>query len=187
MSLALYMDVHMRRAVIEALRERRVDVLTAQADGTTELLDPALLDRAAELRRVLFSQDEDLLAEAARRQRDDIPFAGVVYAHQFNVSGLNHARRLPPLDYRHASRVIIHSQRADQSGPRNAAKALNLRGRLPSLEHHAPPRAERPPLPEIKTLVLEAIRIAPPPPPPPNTLRPAPPDPPMSGESNVLP
>ena len=50
MSLALYMDVHMRRAVIEALRERRVDVLTAQADGTTELLDPALLDRAAELR-----------------------------------------------------------------------------------------------------------------------------------------
>ena len=86
MSLALYMDVHMRRAVIEALRERRVDVLTAQADGTTELLDPALLDRAAELRRVLFSQDEDLLAEAARRQRDDIPFAGVVYAHQLRVT-----------------------------------------------------------------------------------------------------
>ena len=76
----------MRRAVIEALRERRVDVLTAQADGTTELLDPALLDRAAELRRVLFSQDEDLLAEAARRQRDDIPFAGVVYAHQLRVT-----------------------------------------------------------------------------------------------------
>ena len=81
------MDVHMRRAVIEALRERRVDVLTAQADGTTELLDPALLDRAAELRRVLFSQDEDLLAEAARRQRDDIPFAGVVYAHQLRFTG----------------------------------------------------------------------------------------------------
>jgi len=80
------MDVHVRRAVTEALRERRVDVLTAQADGTTELLDPALLNRATELGRVLFSQDEDLLAEATRRRRNDIPFGDVVYAHQLKVT-----------------------------------------------------------------------------------------------------
>ena len=42
-----------------------VDVLTAQRDGTTALHDPALLDRATAFGRVLFSQDEDLLAEAA--------------------------------------------------------------------------------------------------------------------------
>ncbi|MEY2428132.1 MAG: hypothetical protein QOJ40_1017 [Verrucomicrobiota bacterium] len=74
--------MHVRRAVSVALRQRGVDVLTAQADDATKFLDPALLDRATGLGRVLFSQDEDLLAEATRRQRSGIPFAGVVYAHQ---------------------------------------------------------------------------------------------------------
>ena len=86
MSLALYMDVHVPSAITRALVLREVDVLTAQLDGTTEILDPDLLDRATELRRVLFSQDEDLLAEAARRQRAAELFAGVVYAHQLNVT-----------------------------------------------------------------------------------------------------
>lgn len=86
MSVGLYMDVHVRRAVTEALQEREVDVLTSQADSTTELEDPDLLDRATELGRVLFSQDADLLAEATRRQRSGIPFAGVVYAHQLYVT-----------------------------------------------------------------------------------------------------
>lgn len=80
------MDVHVRRAVSVALRDREVDVLTAQADGASELEDPDLLDRATALGRVLFSQDEDLLAEATRRQRSGIPFAGVVYAHQVYVT-----------------------------------------------------------------------------------------------------
>lgn len=43
-------------------------------------------DRATELQRILFSQDEDLLAEAKRRQAEGIPFAGVVYAHQLRVT-----------------------------------------------------------------------------------------------------
>ena len=80
------MDVHVRRAVTVALLERGVDVLTAQTDATTEMPDPALLDRASELGRILFSQDEDLLSEATRRQRAAIPFAGVVYAHQLYVT-----------------------------------------------------------------------------------------------------
>ena len=65
MSVGLYMDVHVPAAVTRGLLLRGVDVLTAQLDGTTELEDPALLDRATQLGRVLFSQDEDLLAEAA--------------------------------------------------------------------------------------------------------------------------
>jgi hypothetical protein len=48
--------------------------------------DPELLDRAGELERVLFTQDDDLLAEATRRQREGIPFHGVIYAHQLRVS-----------------------------------------------------------------------------------------------------
>ncbi len=63
MSLKLYADVHVRRAISVALRVRGVDVLTAQADGAAELEDPELLDRATTLARALFTQDEDLLAE----------------------------------------------------------------------------------------------------------------------------
>ena len=80
------MDVHVRRSITEALRLRGVNVLTAQEDGATRLPDSALLDRAGELGRVLFSQDEDLLAEATRRLRMGTAFEGVVYAHQLRVS-----------------------------------------------------------------------------------------------------
>lgn len=80
------MDVHVRRSITEALRLRGVDVLTAQEDGAARLPDPDLLDRARQRGRVLFSQDEDLLAEATRRQRAGTPFAGVVYAHQLRVN-----------------------------------------------------------------------------------------------------
>ncbi len=86
MILALYLDVHVPRAVADGLRLRGVDVLTAQADGSDRLSDPDLLDRAMALGRVLVSQDEDLLQEAARRQRAGIPFAGVAYAHQLRIT-----------------------------------------------------------------------------------------------------
>lgn len=80
------MDVHIRRSITEALRLRGVDVLTAQEDGAARLSDPDLLDRARQRGRVLFSQDEDLLAEATRRQRTGTSFAGVIYAHQLRVN-----------------------------------------------------------------------------------------------------
>jgi hypothetical protein len=79
------MDAHVRAAVTRGLRDRGIDVLTAQEDGTHELDDPDLLDRATELGRLLFTQDEDLLAEGTRRQEQGVGFAGVVYAHQLKV------------------------------------------------------------------------------------------------------
>ncbi|MEK7830947.1 MAG: DUF5615 family PIN-like protein [Acidobacteriota bacterium] len=86
MSVKLYMDVHVRRAVTEGLKLRGVDVLTAQEDGKRRLADPLLLDRAGELNRLLFTQDDDLLREAKLRQQSGIEFAGIVYAHQLNIS-----------------------------------------------------------------------------------------------------
>jgi predicted nuclease of predicted toxin-antitoxin system len=80
------MDVHVRRAVTDGLRLRSVDLLTAQEDGTSQLEDPELLDRATSLDRLLFTQDEDLLREAKRRQQSGEKFAGVVYAHQLNIT-----------------------------------------------------------------------------------------------------
>lgn len=86
MSLKLYLDVHVPRAVTVAVRLRGIDVLTAQEDGASELTDSDLLDRATALDRVLFSQDDDLLKEAAKRQRSGQRFAGVLYAHQLNIT-----------------------------------------------------------------------------------------------------
>jgi Domain of unknown function (DUF5615) len=79
------MDVHIRREVTDGLRLRQVDALTAQEDASGRLTDPQLLDRAAALDRVLFSQDKDLLREAARRQRAGEQFAGVIYGGQQRV------------------------------------------------------------------------------------------------------
>lgn len=86
MSVALYMDEHVHRAITDGLRLRRVDVLTAQEDGYRNISDAILLDRATELQRILFSQDEDLLSEAKHRQSAGTPFGGVIYAHQLRVT-----------------------------------------------------------------------------------------------------
>ena len=86
MSLRIYMDVHVHRAITEGLRLRGIDVLTAQEGGSAMLTDPALMDRTTALGWVLFSQDQDLLAEASRRQSERIPFSGLLYAHQARAS-----------------------------------------------------------------------------------------------------
>jgi len=86
MSVSLYMDVHVRRAVTIGLRRRGINVLTAQEDNAAQLSDDKLLDRSTDLRRVLFSQDDDLLAEGTRRQREGSEFGGVIYCHQLRLS-----------------------------------------------------------------------------------------------------
>ncbi|MCA9900012.1 MAG: DUF5615 family PIN-like protein [Anaerolineales bacterium] len=86
MTIALYMDVHVHRAITTGLRLRGVDVLTAQEDGYRTAPDTVLLDRATELGRVLFSQDEDLLAEGKLRQTHGMSFTGVIYAHQLRIT-----------------------------------------------------------------------------------------------------
>lgn len=86
MSLALYMDVHVPLAITEALRRKGLDILRSQDDGTARLNDALLLQRATDLKRVLFSQDQGFLRLTAEWQRQRRPFAGVVYAPQQAVS-----------------------------------------------------------------------------------------------------
>jgi multidrug efflux pump subunit AcrA (membrane-fusion protein) len=85
-SIQIYTDVHVPRAIVNGLRLRGVDVLRAQDDDAAQLSDAQLLDRATRQGCVLFTLDQDLLREAARRRQAGQPFAGVVYAHPLKVS-----------------------------------------------------------------------------------------------------
>ncbi len=80
------MDEHVPRAITIGLRLRGIDILTVQEDGLTGMPDPILLDRATKLQRVLFSQDQDFLIEASRRQAKGVAFTGIIYASQLSVS-----------------------------------------------------------------------------------------------------
>lgn len=86
MPVSLYMDHHVPKAITVGVRLRGMDVLTAHEDGADQLDDDLLLKRAHELKRALFTQDDDLLVEAAKRQREGIPFSGVIYGHQLRVT-----------------------------------------------------------------------------------------------------
>ena len=86
MTVAVYMDHHVPRAITHGLRLRDVDVLTAYEDSRSIAEDPDLLTRATTLQRVLFTQDDDFLALASEWQQVARPFTGVVYAHQLKVA-----------------------------------------------------------------------------------------------------
>jgi hypothetical protein len=85
-ALTFYMDVHSPAAISEGLRRRHVDVLTSQDDGRREVDDTELLQRATDLGRVLFSQDQDLLRIARQWQSASRLFAGLVFAPQQGLS-----------------------------------------------------------------------------------------------------
>lgn len=82
MGVGLYLDVHVPRAIAEQLRHRGVDVLAAIEDGSDQLSDEELLDPAATLDRVLFTQDIRFKALAEDRQRQGHPFSGLLFGHQ---------------------------------------------------------------------------------------------------------
>ena len=86
MSVALFLDHNVRGAVAAGLQQRNVDVVTAYEDGSAEMDDESLLDRAGELRRVFVTHDDDFLAIADRWLVAKHSFSGVVYAHQYRLT-----------------------------------------------------------------------------------------------------
>jgi hypothetical protein len=61
-------------------------VLTSQEDGTREVNDTVLLQRATDLGRLLFSQDQDLLRIASQWQSTGRSFTGLVFTTQQDTS-----------------------------------------------------------------------------------------------------
>ena len=83
--LAFYTDHHIHRAIVEGLRRRGIDVITAFEDGRETDDDEALLERAASIGRILVTQDQDFLEIAPRWQRIARHFPGIVYAIQQRI------------------------------------------------------------------------------------------------------
>src|SRR5262245_60712142 len=82
MGVSLYLDVHVPRAIAVQLRRRGVDVFTAIEDGSDDLIDEELLERARTLGRVLFTQDVRFKAMAQDWQQQGRPFSGRRFGHQ---------------------------------------------------------------------------------------------------------
>ena len=86
MPVPLYLDVHVDKAIHDQLRLRGVDVLRAQDDGAGEMTDEKLLQRATELRRIIFTQDSRFKAMAEDWQRQGKTFAGLLFGNQLGVT-----------------------------------------------------------------------------------------------------
>jgi hypothetical protein len=86
MAVPLYFDVHVDYAIAGQLRLRQVDIITAQEDGASRLSDEQLLDRAAVLRRPLFTHDIRLHAMVLDLQSRKRSFFGLIFAHLNQVS-----------------------------------------------------------------------------------------------------
>jgi hypothetical protein len=85
-SLRLYFDHHVPRAIAVGVRQRGIDVLTTETDGTADRDDEFLLQRATDLGRIVFTQDRDFLVLVAAWQQTRREFAGMVYAHQMRIT-----------------------------------------------------------------------------------------------------
>ena len=86
MAIKFLLDHHVPKAITVGLRLRDIDLLTAYEDNSHQLDNSQLLDRASELNRVLYLQDDDLIIEAVQRQKNKITFTGLVYSHPLRIS-----------------------------------------------------------------------------------------------------
>ena len=86
MPVPLYMDEHVLRAITDGLRRRAVDVITAQEDGNGGMADPELLNRATSLKRALVTSDHHFEIEAARRQKAEVHFSGIIFIRAGTIS-----------------------------------------------------------------------------------------------------
>lgn len=92
-----FADIHIKRAVVDGLRHRGIDVIRAQDRGLCGKDDEILLEEASREGRLLFTNDVDFLVLDAAWQAAGRNHAGVVYWHQQKYPIGEVIRRL--LDY----------------------------------------------------------------------------------------
>lgn len=74
-----YYDAPVNRAIVNGLRFKGVEVLTAQEDGLSEASGEEILKRATEPSKPLVTTDHDFLVLAAQYQKKEQPFSGIIF------------------------------------------------------------------------------------------------------------
>jgi hypothetical protein len=82
MGVSYYTDVHVPGPITRQLRSRGVDVLTAQEDEHETAPDHAILERAASLGRLVFTQDVRFRILAEQWQQNGRYFPGLLFGPQ---------------------------------------------------------------------------------------------------------
>jgi predicted nuclease of predicted toxin-antitoxin system len=77
-TIRFHLDEHCPHAIAEGLRRRGIDVTTSTDAGLLQAPDPDQVAFGLAQGRVIFTEDDDFLALAARGARH----AGIVYCHQ---------------------------------------------------------------------------------------------------------
>ena len=77
MAIKFYTDEHIHPGVVKALRQNRIDVLTAQQAGMLGIDDETHLQFSTSQSRVILTQDEDFLSLHWKMKH-----TGIAYAHR---------------------------------------------------------------------------------------------------------
>jgi uncharacterized protein with PIN domain len=78
MAIKFYADEHVHPAIVNALRKRGVDILTAQEAGLVSVSDREHLIFSTSQGRSILTQDSDFL----RLHKRGLRHSGIIYAHQ---------------------------------------------------------------------------------------------------------
>jgi predicted nuclease of predicted toxin-antitoxin system len=86
MMLPYFLDHNIQQAVVEGLKRRRLDVVSATDWSATRDSNERLFELATRANRVIVTHDHDFLKLAAAAQREARDFPGVVFCVLVNVS-----------------------------------------------------------------------------------------------------
>jgi len=81
--MKIYADENIERSIIEGLRRRRIEVVSAREIGYLSRADEFHIKKASEIKAVILTHDIDFLKIASN---PDIKHCGIIFSHSENVS-----------------------------------------------------------------------------------------------------
>ncbi len=81
--MKIYADENIERAIIDGLRRRKIEVISAKESGYAGRPDEFHLKKAIEINAVILTHDIDFLKMASI---GDVRHCGIIFSHSKNVS-----------------------------------------------------------------------------------------------------
>ena len=81
--MKIYADENIELSVVEGLRRRKIEIVSAQELGYLGKADEFHIKKASEIKAVILTHDIDFLKIASN---PDIKHSGIIFSHQENVS-----------------------------------------------------------------------------------------------------